>query len=113
MDGHSVRSKGELIIDNFLYVWGLKHIYEKKIVTRDDVILPDWYLPEYNLFIEYWGYSGERYENRKREKLRFYRKARLDVISVENHMFNDIYSNLGGILKKYIKKKERSIFASK
>lgn len=106
MDGHSVRSKGELIIDNLLYVWGLKHVYEKRIVTISDVFVPDWYLPDYNLFIEYWGFSGNRYEIRKRKKINFYKNAKLKVISVENHMFNDIYSNLGNILKTYIDKKK-------
>ena len=41
IDGHKVRSKAELIIDNYLYNHGIVHEYEKKIVdiVEDDIRL--------------------------------------------------------------------------
>ncbi len=109
IDGHVVRSKGELIIDNYLYLIGLNHVYEKKIKTAFGTIKPDWYLPEYNIFIEYWGFSGKRYEQRKKEKLNIYKKAKFRVISVENFMFSDIYTNLGRKLGKLICMKKNNL----
>ncbi|MFX0011607.1 MAG: hypothetical protein ACFE9R_14940, partial [Candidatus Hermodarchaeota archaeon] len=101
IDGHKVRSKGELIIDNFLYLSGLKHDYEKKLTTNFGIIVPDWYLPSLDIYIEYWGFSGERYERRKKEKLDFYERAKLIVISIDNSMFDDIYLKLGRILNQF------------
>ena len=34
LDGHLVRSKGELIIDNYLFFLGLSHVYEKVIILQ-------------------------------------------------------------------------------
>ena len=101
IDGHKVRSKGELIIDNFLSLSGLKHEYEKKLTTNFGIIVPDWYLPSLDIYIEYWGFSGERYERRKKEKLDFYERAKLTVISIDNSMFDDIYLNLERIFNHF------------
>jgi len=112
LDGHLVRSKGELIIDNYFFFLGIKHIYEKVIFLRGNKIKCDWFLPEYNVYVEYWGYSGKRYLKRKNEKLKLYQKEKMRLISIENSMFFDIYTNLNGLLKKYIKKKANSLWNS-
>ncbi|MFW9950513.1 MAG: hypothetical protein ACFFKA_10370 [Candidatus Thorarchaeota archaeon] len=106
IDGHNVRSKGELIIDNYLYLAGLKHDYEKKIKTSMGPIKPDWYLVEYDVYIEYWGFSGKRYERRKKEKLKFYKNTKMKVISVENSMFSDIYLTLGRKIDQLIDRRK-------
>ncbi len=58
LDGHIVRSKGELIIDNYLYILGLNHIYEKKIKILKNQVKSDWYLTDYDIYIEYWGFHN-------------------------------------------------------
>ncbi|MHA1192328.1 MAG: hypothetical protein ACTSP9_08535 [Promethearchaeota archaeon] len=102
LDGHVVRSKGELIIDNYLYLLKIAHKYEKSIYVYGSKIKYDWYLPKYDVYIEYWGYGGKTYEKRKKEKLRLYKKAKLRLISIENYMFYDIYSEFDKLLKKFI-----------
>ncbi|MFX1238286.1 MAG: hypothetical protein ACFFAS_01245 [Promethearchaeota archaeon] len=102
LDGHIVRSKGELIIDNYLYLQGVEHKYESIIRINGQVIKCDWYLPQSDVYIEYWGYFGKKYEKRKAIKLYLYSKAKLNLISIENEMFNDIYHALQEKLKKYI-----------
>ena len=102
LDGHVVKSKGEMIIDNYLYFLNIYHKYEKSIYINGSKIKYDWYLPKYNVYIEYWGYGGKTYEIRKRQKLRLYKKAKLNLISIENYMFYDIYSEFDRLLKKYI-----------
>lgn len=101
LDGHIVKSKGELIIDNYLYLRGIQHIYEKTIKINEKSIKSDWFLPELKLYIEYWGFYGKEYIKRKEEKIKLYRKSKTDLISVENQMFSDIYTNLDKMLKKY------------
>jgi len=100
IDGHVVRSKGELIIDNHLHRLGIKHEYERTIRVRGNPIKYDWYLPKQDVYIEYWGFFGKEYEKRKEEKLNLYRKGKLKLISIENEMFNDIFPKLEKELKK-------------
>ena len=76
LDDHIVKSKGELIIDNHLYRLGLEHEYESTIKVRGHPIKYDWYLPKYDVYIEYWGYFGKDYMKRKAEKLVLYRKGK-------------------------------------
>ncbi|MFX1589044.1 MAG: hypothetical protein ACFFC1_12885 [Promethearchaeota archaeon] len=106
LDGHIVRSKGELIIDNYLYILGFNHIYEKKIKILKNQVKTDWYLPNYDIYIEYWGFHGKKYLKRKKEKIKLYKKAKLKLISIENYMFSDIYTNLNKKLKRYINTKK-------
>ncbi len=103
LDGHIVRSKGELVIDNHLHRLGLDHEYENTIKVRGKSIKYDWYLPEYKTYIEYWGYFGKDYMKRKEEKLELYRKGKLKLISIEDIMLKDIYSNLEKELTKVLK----------
>ena len=106
IDGHVVKSKGELIIDNYLYIYGIKHFYEKTIKINGNPIKYDWFLPDIKLYIEYWGFYGKEYEARKKEKIRLYNKGKLDLLSIENEMFDDIYKNLDERLGIFIDLKE-------
>ncbi|MFX1364131.1 MAG: hypothetical protein ACFFCE_15270 [Promethearchaeota archaeon] len=103
LDGHIVKSRGELIIDNHLYRLGLEHKYEDTIKIRGNLLKYDWYLPEYEIYIEYWGYFGKDYMKRKEEKLELYRKGKIHLISIEDIMLEDVYSNLERELTQIIK----------
>ncbi len=103
LDGHIVRSKGELVIDNHLHRLGLEHEYENTIKVRGNPIKYDWYLPKFKIYIEYWGFYGKNYMKRKVEKIHLYRKGNLKLISIEDIMLKDIYSNLEIELNKLIK----------
>ena len=104
LDDHIVRSKGELIIDNHLHRLGIEHEYENTIRIRGMPIKYDWYLPKDKIYIEYWGYHGKDYMKRKEEKLRLYRKGKIKLISIEDIMLKDIYTNLEKELNRFIKK---------
>ena len=102
LDGDIVRSKGELIIDNHLYRLGIRHVYEEKVKVRGKTIMCDWYLPEHEVYIEYWGFYGKLYMRRKQEKIELYKKGKLTLISIEDIMLADIYPNLEKELKKHV-----------
>ncbi len=104
LDGDIVKSRGELIIDNHLHRLGINHAYEKTVKVRGEPIKCDWFLPDYKVYIEYWGFHGKAYKKRKEEKIKLYKKGNLALISIENPMFSDIYSNLERELKKHVKK---------
>jgi predicted nuclease of restriction endonuclease-like RecB superfamily len=109
LDGHIVKSRGELIIDNHLYRLGINHDYENTIKVRGKELKYDWYLPDFDVYIEYWGYFGKDYIKRKKEKLELYQKGKLNLISIEDIMLQNAYLNLENQLEKYFKFKQASL----
>jgi hypothetical protein len=88
-DGHYVRSKAELIIDNWLYVSKIVHAYERKLPI-EEVIYCDFYIPTGKVYIEYWGLEDDKYRARKAKKLEIYKKYNLNLIE----LFDKEISNL-------------------
>ena len=87
--GHYVRSKAERRIDNTLTNMGVNHIYEKPIILSGKEIRPDWYLPEYEAYIEYWGLEGKQeYDQTQKWKLKLYAEHKeIQVLSIDHqHM---------------------------
>jgi predicted nuclease of restriction endonuclease-like RecB superfamily len=93
-DNHVVRSKGEMIIDNWLTEQGIQHEYEKKISVHGHPIKYDWYLPKTNAYVEYWGFHGKTYMARKKEKINLYQSDHLTLISIEDKDLENIYVQL-------------------
>ncbi len=83
LDGHKVRSLGELVIDNALYLLSVSHEYEDYINKFKSNFKYDWYLPEYGVYIEYFGYWTESYKKRRKQKVKFYQKERLKLLQIE------------------------------
>jgi hypothetical protein len=82
-DGHRVRSCPELLIDNFLYENGISHEVEKIFDFKNKQYKCDFYLPELDLYIEYWGiYHSEPYLKRKELKISLYKKLNLKLFSI-------------------------------
>ena len=83
-DGHKVRSYPELEIDNFLFSNGILHEVEKSFYLKNKRFKCDFYLPESNAYIEYWGiYHNHNYLKRKEIKLKAYKDVKLNLISIE------------------------------
>jgi hypothetical protein len=86
-DGHFVRSKSELIIDNWLYISGLVHSYEKKLPIDEDVV-SDFYIPSGNgrpqsVYIEYWGLEADsKYQERMKKKIEIYKKYEFPLVEL-------------------------------
>ena len=99
-DGHFVRSRAEVIIDNALYDYKLVHAYERKLPIEED-LYSDFFLPSENVYIEYWGLENDaKYIERKKEKLNIYKKYGFKLIELND---NDI-SNLDDHLPKKLLK---------
>ena len=83
-DGHYVRSRAELAIDNWLYMAGLVHAYERKLPIEEDVYC-DFYLPQKKVYIEFWGMEDDpRYRQRKARKVEIYRQNNYSLIELTN-----------------------------
>jgi hypothetical protein len=81
-DGHFVRSKAEMLIDNWLYMSEIVHAYERKLPIEEDVYC-DFYLPVGKVYIEYWGLENDsKYIERKKSKLEIYKKYGFNLIEL-------------------------------
>ena len=99
-DGHMVRSRGELVIDNMLYDYGITHAYERELPIAETVKC-DFYIPPRNggmaVYIEFWGISNdEEYLHRKKMKQEIYKRENYNLINIEEHHLD----NLDGYLPK-------------
>lgn len=83
-DGHMVRSKSEMLIDNWLYVAEIVHAYERKLPIEEEVYC-DFYLPSGKVYIEYWGYEDDpKYIARKKVKQGIYQKYGFNLIELSD-----------------------------
>lgn len=83
LDGHLVRSKAEMLVDNYLYMAQIVHAYERRVPIVEDLYC-DFYLPEGKVYIEYWGLDANpRYSERKAEKQELYRRNGLNLLELD------------------------------
>jgi hypothetical protein len=90
-DGHYVRSHAECRIDDWLKFHNIPHEYETLVylkATPEKKLLCDFYIPDADLYIEYWGYKDkDTYLKRKAEKTELYKKSKLKVLDLdESHL---------------------------
>lgn len=112
-DGHVVKSKSEMIIDNWLFEHGIPHAYEKKLpidANESHDLHPDFCLPGYHddpddVYIEYWGYneSNKEYTKSKNYKIKVYKELKVTVICLEEKDIMDINASMSRKLKFYKK----------
>lgn len=99
-DGHMVRSRAEVIIDNALYDYKLAHAYERKLPIEED-LYSDFFIPSENVYIEFWGMEDDpKYAERKKVKIEIYKKYDFKLIELND---SDI-SNLDDYLPKKLLK---------
>jgi hypothetical protein len=96
MDGHYVRSKGEMIVDNWLYHSRIAHAYEKRLPVAE-VVYCDFYINGLKgVYIEYWGYEHDRkYLSRKHKKTETYHKYGFQLIELTD---KEVVSGLDDLL---------------
>ena len=101
MDGHYVRSRGEVMIDNWLYTNGIAHAYERKLPIEEDVY-SDFFIKEANVYIEYWGLeSDQKYASRKKAKQKAYVENEFNLIELNDQDLNNLDDILPRKLLKY------------
>jgi hypothetical protein len=87
------KSEGERRIAYFLDKNSIKYLYEPGILVnsageKPRIWYPDFYLPEFGTYIEYYGLAGrQNYDRGLKTKQSVYSKMALDVISVYPWMF--------------------------
>lgn len=100
-DGHMVRSKAEMLIDNWLYMAEIVHAYERKLPIEEDVYC-DFYIPTGKVYIEYWGYENDpKYLARKKKKIELYNKYGFNLIELQDKEVQNLDDVLPRLLLKF------------
>jgi hypothetical protein len=100
-DGHFVRSRAEVIIDDTLYHYALVHAYERKVPIEEE-LYTDFYLPNGQVYIEFWGMENDpKYLERKKIKLEIYKKYDLKLIELDDNDISNLDDHLPKKLLKY------------
>ena len=100
-DGHFVRSKAEVLIDNWLYMAELVHAYERRLPIEEEAYC-DFYIPGGKVYIEYWGYENNpEYVARKKVKQELYQKYELNLIELTDEHIKNLDDYLPRMLLKF------------
>jgi hypothetical protein len=100
-DGHFVRSKAEMLIDNFLYMLEIPHAYERRLPIEEEVYC-DFYIPTGKVYIEYWGYEDDpRYLARKKAKQDIYHKYGFNLIELGEKEVQNLDDHLPRLLLEF------------
>ena len=103
LDQVAVQSKGEKRIGDWLAAKGIRYLYDERYrIVADAALRPDFYLPEFDIYIEYWGMETKDYLERKREKQFLYQRAAKRLISLGPDDLPRIEEILEEKLSRYI-----------
>ena len=79
----AVQSQGERRIGDWLALHGIDYRYDERLmIAKDTRIRPDFYLPEFDLYIEYWGMDTPEYLASRQRKQILYQRERKKLISL-------------------------------
>ena len=97
--GLQVRSRGELLIANYLEARGIPYEYEPRVGG----FTPDFLLREKKVIVEYWGLAGRyrRYDRKREEKERRYKQEGYRVIGLTPRHVQRLDQTLGRKLKRH------------
>lgn len=101
LDGHYVRSKGELLIDNWLYLAGIVHAYERQLPIEQDVT-SDFYLPTGKVYLQFWGSdSGDICQTDREEIRAVYKQHHFNFIEVDSSELDELDEVLPQRLRQF------------
>lgn len=108
-DGRFVRSLSEKIILDYFFDNYIRVIYERTIPYTNEKgeekeLHPDFYLKDYDLYIEFNGLTNKSYLNVKNYAKKIYEEKNLNVEILESKDIDDIESTMTKLLAKYPKK---------
>ena len=101
LDGHMVRTRAELLIDNWLYNAMVVHAYERPLPTEQAAYC-DFYLPAGRLYLEYWGTERDSaYQAHAATKPALYTQHGLHLVALDDQQLRDLDSCLPLLLGQF------------
>ena len=109
-DGRFVRSLSEKIIIDYFFDNYIRVVYEKTIPYvnekgEEKELHPDFYLTDYDLYIEFNGLTDKAYLKKKEYANAIYKQKGLKVEILESSDMDDIEKTMQRLFNKYEKKK--------
>jgi len=105
--GTAVQSLGEKRIAEFLESEKIEFVYDERYrISGADLIRPDFYLPEFDVYIEYYGMDTPEYNANRLRKHVLYQRAAKKLISVSFRDDADLIEVLKKKLSRYIRFEE-------
>jgi hypothetical protein len=99
-DGTLVQSKGERLIAEWLSAHSIAYRYDAKYrIIGEFQIRPDFYLPELDVYIEYWGMNTPQYKMSMYKKQTLYQQEGKRLVSI----YPENLSELDKILKSKLR----------
>jgi hypothetical protein len=110
--GETVKSIGEKRIADYFERNNIRYVYEKEARTKalifsQKISSPDFYLPDYDVYIEYWGlvnadddWTRKNYVRNIKRKMAIYHKNNIKFISI----YPRNLGNLDWIFRRKFKK---------
>ena len=102
-DGRKVRSRAEALISNFFYNNKIRSVYEKTIYYEENgeskTLHPDFYLPDYDVYIEYNEIKKKAYLKSKEYTKKIYDQLGFTVIIMTDEDLNSLSACLKPKLK--------------
>ena len=102
LKGEAVRSGAEKRIADWLFQHGVRYVYEQPVFdSRGSCVgVPDCYLPDYGVYVEYWGLVGadRGYEKRMALKIERYLRNGVRVVSLYPSELRELDSAIGSRL---------------
>ncbi len=90
-DGRYVRSRAEQCIANYFYNNKIRYAYEKPIFYNGKILKPDFFLPDYDIYIEYNELKDEQYLKKKEFALQIYKKMGINIVVMTQEDRENIY----------------------
>jgi DNA helicase IV len=109
--GVEVRSRAEQTIGDYFDSIGLRYEYERELETgfwifTKKVSSPDFFLPDYDVYVEYWGMLNvdDNYDRKKYERSMKYKMARYHELGIKFiSIYPDNMRNLDWVFRKKFK----------
>lgn len=102
-DGKLVQSDGERIIADYLARHAIAYRYDERMQIIDGyAIRPDFYLPEFDIYIEYWGMDTAKYKIGMLKKQELYQQQGKKLISLSYKDKPHLEERLQQKLSRYV-----------
>lgn len=103
-DGTLVQSDGERMLAEFLSRHGITYRYDERMrIVEGYAVRPDFYLPEFDLYIEYWGMDTTDYKIGMLKKLKLYQQEGKKLISIRREDKPRMEDMLRAKLSQYVR----------
>ncbi len=101
LSGANVRNRSEKRIADFLHKKNITFEYEKKLRLNNRIYYPDFFLPDFNVYIEFFGWCHiPEYQSKVNEKISTYRENNIKCIYLYHKGSKYLEENLERKLKK-------------